>query len=148
MRCSKVYVISNIFFSQLDRMVPFLAKQGTSGKADISHFPYSMQANYRPYPMHSSIRKHNKYSCGAFMSDTVSNSSSKVSLCYWKGVPHLLDRKSSLHCWFLLNEKLVALTYFLPVSSEQELIQFHFRIDAVHFVVTQKQLFQNQRSYN
>ncbi len=45
------------------------------------------------------------------------NSSTKVSLSYWMGVPKLLDRntlivsdKNSLRCWFLLIDKLVAPT--------------------------------------
>ena len=36
----------------IGHMWPALAKQGTSGKADVSHFLYSIAWPYRPYPMH------------------------------------------------------------------------------------------------
>ena len=38
------------------------------------------------------ITKHTEYSYCAFMSDSFCNSSSKLSLSYWKGVTQLLDR--------------------------------------------------------
>ena len=73
----------------------------------------------------SSITKHTVYSC----SDSFCNSSSKVSLSYWKRVPQLLDRnaltvsdKNSLHCWFLLNEKLFVPTCSLFRQSRSHMI--------------------------
>ena len=74
---------------------------------------------YRHYPMHSA--KHNGTQHWWVHSWVTPFIIVKVSLCYWKRVPQLLigmpwvivSDKNSLHCWFLLNEKLVA-----PTCSE------------------------------
>ena len=48
----------------------------------------------------------------------MNNSSIKVviSCSYWNGVPQLLN-KNSMHCWFLLNEELAAVTCSLAQHS-------------------------------
>ena len=81
-----------------------------------------VESTWQIYPMHStrqninnwprtgtwSLTKHTQYCCCAFMIDSFYNSSSKVSLTYWNGVPQLLDSedliasdKISLYCWLV-----------------------------------------------
>ena len=69
----------------------------------------------QPYNINST----HSHSCSAFKhgSRVIPFIKVKVNLCYSKWIPRLLDRnalirvivldKNSLHCWFLLNEKLV-----------------------------------------
>ena len=95
-------------------MWPTPAKQGTSRKADASEFTCTVYQETlciqsdRTLTISISLQRHTHYCSCAFMSDSFYNSSSKVSLSYWRGVPQLLDRKArivsaknSLHCWFL-----------------------------------------------